>query len=136
MDLNNTANEGLDSPHVELDVLREIADTLARGEVPPLADEFTWRGQPCSQDELAFKLGVLTAMHVEILDSKTVPHAPTREIGALVEHFAGLPVRDGDYLGIVTVQFGQHVITWGLVISGTTLRAWFDPAQLLQLIAP
>ena len=134
MQLTNDVD--IDSSETPLDALRELAETLARGEVPTLAGDFTWRGHPCSRDELEFKLGALSAMEVTILDSRAVPHAPTMEIAPLIETFAGVAVRDSDTLSIVTAQFGQHLITWGLLVSDGALRAWFDPSQLLQMIAP
>ena len=136
MDLNNAAHAGIDAPQLELDTLRDIAETLARGEVPSLAEGFTWRGQPCARDELEFKLGALSAINVTVLDAKAVSPSLTSEIAAIIQAYAGVTVRDSDSLGIVTAQFGQHIITWGLLVGNGELRAWFDPAQLLQLLAP
>lgn len=114
-----------------------LVESLAQGIVPAMAADFTWRAKPASAADFAQKVAAIGAMQLAVLETRIVPAAATAEIGGLLQEFSGLPAREGDRLVVVTVQFQDHVISWGLVVDGSdALRAWFDPSPLLQLIAP
>lgn len=114
-----------------------LAEGLASGIVPTLSDDFAWRGKPCTGHDLAKKLAPMSTMGLGILETRIVPAANTAEIGQLLEEHSGVASREGDRLVIVTVQFGERIISWGLVIEAAGhLRAFFDPSALLKLIAP
>ncbi len=114
-----------------------LAEGLASGIVPTLADDFAWRGKPCSGHDLAKKLAPMAAMGLRILETRIVPAGSTAEIGGLLEEHSGVPAAEGNRLVIVTVRFGEHIVSWGLVIEvAGHLRAFFDPSALLKLIAP
>ena len=114
-----------------------LAEGLAAGRLPALADDFAWRGKPCSAADLAAKLRALDGKSIAVLETRVVPAEATAQLGPVIESFSGLPPQAGERLAIVTLTFGEHVISWGLVVTpGSALRAWFDPSALLQLIAP
>ncbi len=114
-----------------------IAEELAAGRVPSLAEDFAWRGKPCRAADLAGKLRALEGMSIAVLETRVVPADATAQLGPVIESFSGVPSQAGERLAIVTLTFGEHVMSWGLVVTAAgTLRAWFDPSALLQLIAP
>ncbi len=114
-----------------------LVENLSRGFSPPLAADFTWRGKPCEPEDFAKKLQAMSAMELAILETRVVSSGATLEIGGLLEGYCGLTPREGDRLAVVTVQFQEHIISWGLLVQESgVLRAWFDPSALLQLIAP
>ena len=123
----------------ELDARRigALVQALATGTLPALAGDFTWRGKPCTANDFSLKLQAIAQMSLVLLETRVVPADATAEIAGLLEEHTGVPARAGDRLAIVTVQYGDHIISWGLLIEERGgLLAWFDPSALLQLIAP